>query len=713
MRVTGSSSYNNFINDQQSIKTQFKKLNQQISSGMKIKYGHEDPSVFNTTLRLDYEEHAMDQAIDVSKDAQNFANNTDNIMFQFSDAMNRFKTLLVQASNDTNGNANYDAIAKELKGLKKHMIDLGNSSINGQFLFSGTKTDIRPLDSEGHYLGNGEEMKVVTGAGVEVPYNLPGKDLFLGSDIYVQKKITTNVTRYNQEKLFPVDADKKPVKVLIEPKNTILELTGDIKKDNENRSDTWFYLQGRRGDGTTVKTKFSLTDQDTVQTLLDKIGESFGNTPIQSVVDVSMQDGHIVVQDRRSGESFLDFHLVAATDIDTSKDEDGDGLAGNDADVTSIDTLNKYAKTLEEIKGGSGSRVILTTFVSDNSKGVLNDRGETVRNELAYDRTYFEQNGSDIKANVSQLLKRDILDSDGNIIRHRNDYATESDKLVDASGVDTLVTQKLKLETSYYKNAQISFENDGVHVVLDSTDPASKTFDILDLNGDPVLPDSMTFRQLNDAVGMVLTDNIPDTTIADPSLRMEEYRDAAATAKQFVDVNLDDRGRMWVHEKGGPSGKYTMALYDAQADQFVGFPDHASVMVFNTANALTIDSPEHDLFSALDDAIEAVQNGFHSPDGKNNTNPRNIGMQNVMERIDHVVEHISREHTSIGAISNRLKDTVERSEALKINIRSLRSDVLDTDIAEATMKLNQLSLNFQAMMATIAKVQKLSLVNYI
>jgi flagellar hook-associated protein 3 FlgL len=136
-------------------------------------------------------------------------------------------------------------------------------------------------------------------------------------------------------------------------------------------------------------------------------------------------------------------------------------------------------------------------------------------------------------------------------------------------------------------------------------------------------------------------------------------------------------------------------------------------MLFNANNALTIDDPKHDLFAAIDDAIEAVENGLLYPDGTNDALSRNPGIENALARIDHLIEHVGKEHTKIGAMSNSLTYAVERSETLKLNVQTLRSDVLDTDIGEATMKLNQLSLNYQAMMASIARVQNLSLVNYL
>jgi flagellar hook-associated protein 3 FlgL len=44
---------------------------------------------------------------------------------------------------------------------------------------------------------------------------------------------------------------------------------------------------------------------------------------------------------------------------------------------------------------------------------------------------------------------------------------------------------------------------------------------------------------------------------------------------------------------------------------------------------------------------------------------------------------------------------------------TLRSSTVDTDLAEASLKLAQLDLNYQAMLSTVAKVSKLSLVNYL
>jgi flagellar hook-associated protein 3 FlgL len=50
---------------------------------------------------------------------------------------------------------------------------------------------------------------------------------------------------------------------------------------------------------------------------------------------------------------------------------------------------------------------------------------------------------------------------------------------------------------------------------------------------------------------------------------------------------------------------------------------------------------------------------------------------------------------------------------LEISSKSLRSSIIDTDLAEASLSLAQLNTNYQAMLSTVSKISKLSLVNYL
>ena len=93
-------------------------------------------------------------------------------------------------------------------------------------------------------------------------------------------------------------------------------------------------------------------------------------------------------------------------------------------------------------------------------------------------------------------------------------------------------------------------------------------------------------------------------------------------------------------------------------------------------------------------------------------NPRGIGIEASLELIDHLYDHIIKKHTEIGAISSSLQRTEERTSMLIVHTETLKSEVIDVDMAQASLELQKLTLNYQAMLSTIAKVDGLSLVNY-
>jgi flagellar hook-associated protein 3 FlgL len=119
-----------------------------------------------------------------------------------------------------------------------------------------------------------------------------------------------------------------------------------------------------------------------------------------------------------------------------------------------------------------------------------------------------------------------------------------------------------------------------------------------------------------------------------------------------------------------------------------------------------------DFFGILQKAIDAVKEGNNYPDG-NSDNPRNFGIQGAIEAIDHLSDHVRKLHAKIGAVSNEFEMTIERVDTLTIHTKTLQSDNIDTDIGEATMRLNSLKTSYQALLASIAKVKDLTLLNYL
>ncbi len=355
MRVTFGSKYNQMNNYQNALQNKINDANTQIASGLKIRYGYQNSDINNQNLKFQYEENTLDQGIDVAQNAHTSTLNTDKALQEFSKTMEAFKTKLIQSANDVHSETSRTAIANDLERLREHMMNVANTSIGGEFLFGGSKVDRPPIDSEGRYHGNGEDLNALISSNNLVPYNISGQDLFLGADKDKHKLITTNIKLFNQNKLHPdvmdaLEHSSLPEEVFIKPNDTLRELIGDNDKDPTNDPKEFFYLQGIRPDGSSFKEKFALDkayqnqkSATKVSDLLDRIGHAYGNTSQNKVVDVSLNNwGQIEIKNLTPGSENLDFHLISS-----------------DGDFDDLDALRSSGKRVTEY--------VKSAFVTDRS----------------------------------------------------------------------------------------------------------------------------------------------------------------------------------------------------------------------------------------------------------------------------------------------------------------------------------------------------------
>jgi len=322
MRTTLSGYYRNLNFDQNKTAKELFDVTKQISSGHKIEYAFEDTAVFVNTMRLDNEMTTLVQVKQNSMKALQVSTNTDTTMNDMTKNLESMKVALLSASTASNSPESMQALAAQLRGLESNLMQLANTSIDGKYLFSGSQITTKPIDANGVYQGNGEQLKAFLGSGVEQTYNINGADLFLGDENDTQRKITLNIPHFNQALLHPdvmVDTtltDARAQEVYITENSTIRELMGD----NDTTIDVGvqqhhFYVRGTDHDGVGFKQTISMSDDESVSDLMNKIGTAFGNTPSNALVSVSLNEhGQIEIEDKRPASSKLDFHMVANTD---------------------------------------------------------------------------------------------------------------------------------------------------------------------------------------------------------------------------------------------------------------------------------------------------------------------------------------------------------------------------------------------------------------
>ena len=707
MRVTAASYFNNIYGENNKLNRQLFDVNKQISSGLKIQYSHENPGVFIDTLRLDDEIATLQQTKSSAQNAYKFSTQTDTSIGDIVKTLESMKVKLVNAASDTNSQNSLDALTKELRGLKNHIQTLSNTSINGQYLFAGTATGEMPIDANGNYQGNNKDIHAFLGSGIKQAYNISGSELFLGEQSKINRTITTNIEQLNLTKLYPIDLSNgsavQTQKSYIKTTDTIRDLMGDTDNDSTNTPGklSHFYIQGTRSNGDSFKQKIDLEMTSKIDDLLAKISTSYGNNQVNVTLN---SRGQIEVSDKLSGSSKLDFHLVGAVDF---------GITGIDnADVINLnqlETVNASAKFDDILSKNK------TMYVKEFIKSGLTTSDPTMTIQgLNYDNFYFDNKGATLSSNVSQ------------IIRGTNEFATGSTKLVDVSGsnLNSGGSLALKGKNIYGATYDITITLNTPSTFTDNV--SGNTYNIYgaaynDLNtngikeigeGLPSNEKEMTYQQLMDITNMALTGSLP--TVPNPGNDPLDYDAAIANANALGKVSLSIDGKLSFNDYIHPVTTATLSLSDTTANSFFSnVTSLGNAFTFQANNAITIRDAKTNVFSQIEEMIKSVETGKKYADGTSNSDQRNLGVNNSIQMMDDLMDHVSRLQAQAGSNSQVLNNTVSRNDLLIISTKTLRSDVIDTDIAEATLKMQQLSLNYQALLSNISKVSKLSLVNYL
>jgi len=700
VRVTSGSYYNNIYGENNKLNKQLFDVNKQIASGMKIQYAHEDPSIFVDTLRLDNEITTLTQVKNSAQNAYKMSTQTDTTIGELVKTLESMKVKMVNAASDAHSDTSIQAIAKELRGLQNHLFALANTSIGGQYLFSGTATSVKPIGSDGTYQGNDKDLQAFLGSGIKQKYNISGSQLFLGEESKITRTVSSNVAQMNLADLYPDIVQDAAIprslakETYITGSNTIRDLMGDNDTDTANDAarQSHFYVQGTKSDGETFKSKITLNMDATVDDLMQQIGDLYGNNQ----VNVSLNaHGQIEIADKQAGSSKLDFHMVGAVDFNATG---GDAANISDpmygATIGSIDNLQTGTTDFET--------AAVTTpglYVKEFTKSGLTTP-ISVPNTIEginYDRTNFENVGAKLSSNISQIDKT------------TNNYAMASSKLVDVAGISSLNGQRLIIEgtdiTGAAFTAQVDLASGGSTFSLNGGITNYSIFNTDSTLRGAVDADEMTYQQLMDVVNMAMSGTLPATNSA------ADYDAAITTSSTLAATTLDDRGRIVFEDKVNPVTNASISLYDSNSFDYSN--SNGAILTFNANSSITIRDPKTDFFTQIEEMIRSVEEGKKHSDGSDNIDPRNLGIQNSIQMMDDLSDHVSRLQTEAGSYSQVLQLSSDRTDMLILSTKTLQSDVIDTDIAEATLRMQQLNLNYQAMLSSISKVSQLSLVNYL
>ncbi len=178
MRIVNQNQYR-FIQRQLNNNREVLDKNSEIlTTGKNVSRLKDDPLTVQRTLRNEKEEDDLEQYQDnVRRQLDRFSvyETTFSEVFQ---VLSGLKADMVQLANSANPDNVRTQMDTEIDQLRDHLLGLANTQHEGQYIFSGARTDVEAYSEDGVYHGDETINMVEIQPGVKSEANIPGTQVF-------------------------------------------------------------------------------------------------------------------------------------------------------------------------------------------------------------------------------------------------------------------------------------------------------------------------------------------------------------------------------------------------------------------------------------------------------------------------------------------------------------------------------------------------------
>lgn len=166
------------------LNTESSRISYQMSSGRKLDRGSDDSVTFSRQIYVSDKQRlytGLETQIEKTTAHNNVADTT---MGQIKDALDSLKTEALKALNAGMDASDKKAVAVNVSGIRERIYDLVNTSVDGEYLFSGSDTTIRPFvksstfatDGKISFAGDGTLRKIAVDIGIYRDRGITGFD---------------------------------------------------------------------------------------------------------------------------------------------------------------------------------------------------------------------------------------------------------------------------------------------------------------------------------------------------------------------------------------------------------------------------------------------------------------------------------------------------------------------------------------------------------
>lgn len=159
------------------------RLQEAIATGKRINHFEDDPLGAVRAFDLRTVEASFVQYGKNVNAGLPFLEQTDSVLGEVKEALDRAKELAVQLANDSYNAGDRQIGATEVQQIFERVVGLANSQVEGRYLFGGFKNGVAPFSASGVYNGDNGEIAVQTDSSSSVILNVPGNKVFQGANV--------------------------------------------------------------------------------------------------------------------------------------------------------------------------------------------------------------------------------------------------------------------------------------------------------------------------------------------------------------------------------------------------------------------------------------------------------------------------------------------------------------------------------------------------
>jgi flagellar hook-associated protein 3 FlgL len=172
-RITAAMITGSTLNDLNTSLTAMERSSMELSSGKSILEPSDNPYGASHAIDLQSQLDGLSSYATSVQDGTSWANTASSAMSNMSAIAERARELLVQASNGTYNQGDFNNIATEIEQLNETLKQDANTQYAGQYVFSGTLTTTAPYEqgANDEYKGSAGAITRVIGPGASVTIN--------------------------------------------------------------------------------------------------------------------------------------------------------------------------------------------------------------------------------------------------------------------------------------------------------------------------------------------------------------------------------------------------------------------------------------------------------------------------------------------------------------------------------------------------------------